>query len=524
MNKMDVYKEGKVTSNHCIIDKVFLFGRKVQDSQWINIEKTFRKKYSDVKVVHDIKEINQIKDEKIILIGKSWDEDLEYLISECGERLIIWENIVPEWGIDVVEKNEFQYLTIKAFANADVKKMGKMFDMITQYKSIATVFGNCQSFFMNRILQHTDKINEKYVICYFPFVQDMKEEKEIGLSEEYLSKISLFIYQIITKDNKFSPYFETNRYILPKLKDDCIRCSIPFVYFKGYFPQYIPNRRYIGKGLNYGDSVLTRLMEDGKNDDEILELIRTKKFFSKEVIEDNVVESLNDLKSRESRCDIKISDYIEKNFRTKRLFYTVNHPITEILVEVMKRVYQFIGMTDVIINARNLPENDAYELLVYKDVKETLKLEFDEKKHYFNKMEIDRKLSLPEYIHEYRKSFFRELTTEKAFEYKPLVLPYLVKINGKMVSERTRSNLIITGKMIFLNFYLTVESDYINEPIAFINPVYAPIVTSVFVANLVKEGNIPVSIHNDGRIVINASLSKNCKGKFMILNASYVMK
>jgi len=48
--------------------------------------------------------------------------------------------------------------------------------------------------------------------------------------------------------------------------------------------------------------------------------------------------SLDELKQRELSCDIRISDYIEKNWLSKKLFHVFNHPTNQLLIELSTRL------------------------------------------------------------------------------------------------------------------------------------------------------------------------------------------
>lgn len=49
------------------------------------------------------------------------------------------------------------------------------------------------------------------------------------------------------------------------------------------------------------------------------------------------------LKARDAKCDVKIADYILAEFRTRRLFWTVNHPSTVLLAELADRLLRISG-------------------------------------------------------------------------------------------------------------------------------------------------------------------------------------
>ena len=74
-------------------------------------------------------------------------------------------------------------------------------------------------------------------------------------------------------------------------------------------------------------------------------------------LENNYWKTITELKEREERVfdnnygvDIKISDYIEENYRKKHLFHTYNHPTNELLYELTRRIMDRIGMKGVKIN------------------------------------------------------------------------------------------------------------------------------------------------------------------------------
>lgn len=51
-----------------------------------------------------------------------------------------------------------------------------------------------------------------------------------------------------------------------------------------------------------------------------------------------VEELLNNLRSREIGLDVFISDYISSYFRCSKLFYSMNHPSNQLLVEMLRRL------------------------------------------------------------------------------------------------------------------------------------------------------------------------------------------
>ena len=54
-------------------------------------------------------------------------------------------------------------------------------------------------------------------------------------------------------------------------------------------------------------------------------------------------EQFNKLRERDARCDVKVADFIEKNWKHKRLFYTRSHPTNVLFEFIMESLLDFLG-------------------------------------------------------------------------------------------------------------------------------------------------------------------------------------
>jgi hypothetical protein len=54
--------------------------------------------------------------------------------------------------------------------------------------------------------------------------------------------------------------------------------------------------------------------------------------------------SLDDLKAREQGLDVIVSDLIERNWRSKHLFFTFNHPTSNLLLPIAQRLLAHAGI------------------------------------------------------------------------------------------------------------------------------------------------------------------------------------
>ena len=120
----------------------------------------------------------------------------------------------------------------------------------------------------------------------------------------------------------------------------------PNIYFDGYFPgiRYLYNQS--GKVTGpLSDYHFQWIMDGWRMERSIEETVGVVCDFSKWSGEPDFVErSLNELRDREKVVDVTISDYVRDNFRTKKLFYTMNHPKTVVLAEMLKRIVTSVGL------------------------------------------------------------------------------------------------------------------------------------------------------------------------------------
>ena len=128
--------------------------------------------------------------------------------------------------------------------------------------------------------------------------------------------------------------------------------TIPNIYFDGYFPQYIRNNRnidtdkHVSGRFPHGDRFIDEIMENSEmnpNVENILDRICMTDFLSAEKINDAIESSFEELHRREWICDLKIADYVEENFSEQQLFYSPNHPISNVMIEMTRRILNFIG-------------------------------------------------------------------------------------------------------------------------------------------------------------------------------------
>lgn len=303
------------------------------------------------------------------------------------------------------EEGQIDYYNLVNFAKSSKTNVGVIIDEIKKDRKLLCCYGNCQILSINSLILTSDKIRDKYFLINLPPIQQLKDEECIhGLDENILSKIDLFIYQNVKRYNKFGEKLSTN-YILSLLKKECISICIPNCFFTGYFPQYVANCynpvAESGKDpFPYGDKNI-QLMWENMTVKEIQNAIADENFYSVEEVAINAEQSLQELQKREKLCDVIISDYIQKFYKIKYLFFTPNHVSNILLKELLVRTFRIVGVDCNDIKEKEAWENSIREMLIYPSVKIKLGLKFDKDKFAWNRVVNNEESTLHEYIEAY---------------------------------------------------------------------------------------------------------------------------
>ena len=299
-------------------------------------------------------------------------------------------------------------------------------------KKLAILYGNCHIYQIMRYLQANPAFSREYTVQYY-----FRDVGELLAANNALEMCDLFIVQDIMKNNKFGlPSVEE---VTGRLSEKCICIKIPNLYGCNlFFPQLKPcseidfeKRRQLHANKNaidfdriseagkekvtdllantlmWKDVCLEGLYNAGGGINEIKDEIENGDAFTEEFIKESFDLELKKLKAREKHCDIKISDFIEENYKKTLLFYEPYHPTSKILFEKGRRILEILKI-DIDESCEVSDLLDGAEVFVYGCVKRALGLEYTQK--YIRKNNIrntyrytlcNTSLTLEEYIEEY---------------------------------------------------------------------------------------------------------------------------
>lgn len=247
-------------------------------------------------------------------------------------------------------------------------------------KPVCTIYGNCQGLFIYDLLKKYFPETYKYnYISNWKSIEDPQNFSALQCQEA-----DIFIYQPIEGYGQIDSEYIKNHL----LKPSCITISFAYLYFKGYFPDYVKDENNLKTvswnapyGLfPYGQKKIQELINNGIPIDKIVKISKGKNFLKPEFIQNELNEGMRILRKKEEVTDIKLADFIEKNYSKIRLFHSVNHPSNFLLNELAKEVLFRMGLDFHEIENQFLNGDEYFHWthpIIYPCVAKVLKLQFD---------------------------------------------------------------------------------------------------------------------------------------------------
>jgi hypothetical protein len=254
------------------------------------------------------------------------------------------------------------------------------------------------------------KLSEDFFQEYYvepPLLNFNAIKNKISISEEVIKKTSLFIYQPI---DKFYGEQSTD-YILSKLPSDCIKIAFPYIYFKGYWPQTSenpvnkPDEKYPYGKFPYGDyNVINMISNNSIETIKIMQQLNKIDFYDEKILLDNIEQTIENLSNRELSTDIKVSEFIRKNYRNYYLFHTPNHPSNIMATYVTNQILEILGIAP-LSQAHQSEILGSYQLPIYPSVITALNLKFMTVDSPYKLPFSKEKLTFTQYLSEYMKQY-----------------------------------------------------------------------------------------------------------------------
>lgn len=275
------------------------------------------------------------------------------------------------------------------------------------YKKLVLLHGNCHMAIISSFLLSSGAFDNQFSI--YPNLP-ICENKEGKIEEAVLENSDVWIHEDIRPDNEFS-YTLSDEYMRTWFRTDVIEITIPHLFGlgKAFFPQSewnhrnkkIENGRDTNGMFPHADKVIDQCVKQGMGKADIMKYCMSDTAIDRNEIENNFRIYINKMRTREQKWDIKIVDYILENYRARKLFYDMGHPVNEILEVISSAILEKLGIIDECITVYE--SMDFHEEPVYPIVRKVLNLNWSD--GLIRKSKAGKKagneMNFKEYIEEY---------------------------------------------------------------------------------------------------------------------------
>jgi len=198
------------------------------------------------------------------------------------------------------------------------------------------ILGNCQAQAMQAWLS-VDAPSVEVVHCQATYLMT-PEDREQVLSV-YRDVDYIFLQRV---NENFQAEYLRPSFMKENFADKYV--SWPNIYFDGYFPGirylYGDAGKVTGPLSDYHFDFMLEAYKAGRPAAEVAEIVEGEIL---DLYPNAVRRSLVNLAAREEGLDLRISDYIAQRMGGQQMLYAMNHPVDELLREMLERLLGAVG-------------------------------------------------------------------------------------------------------------------------------------------------------------------------------------
>lgn len=225
-----------------------------------------------------------------------------------------------------------------------------MLNFLKKRKLKYSFYGNCQIDAICDQLNASEEFTRLYEYVPIKPVHLLVKDDLKNIEKDF-SQIDLLIYQEVGSNFKNGPDFASN-HVLTFLKKNSQKICIPSLFFNAYFPDFheiITNDQ--GPLITplmgaYHDLNIALAYVYGFKSGDFVKMYNNKNFYDKKYCQKLLDNAIFSLEEREinNRVDVRISDFIRKNYQKQKLFNSQNHPKPVLLQYVIDNMILKLGL------------------------------------------------------------------------------------------------------------------------------------------------------------------------------------
>lgn len=334
-----------------------------------------------------------------------------------------------KWGADFIVVCSSYYAEIRYQLMSEGYEVGS--DFIDSYsfekfygkeikeKKIIVAVGQCEISEICQALDMIDSFVEKYSIFYFDEQKVCCHGNKCDLAETkecltFLQSADFFIKPSALEPRAMNSF----QFLKTYLNEECKIITISLFDMDSYWAQDIANQRAINKyyvtknnqklcAYVEKDQVIEQLIDEGRSTDEIMRLISRDDFFDSNRVMENHFNCIKRAKITDRLSDIKMSDFVEKNYNLMKLYCDRGHFHENLLREYVRRILQFFSDEEsekrlLSLDISAITQN-VNELPIYPSTAKILNLEWIDKNTLYRQRRYDgiRLVTFEEYMEDF---------------------------------------------------------------------------------------------------------------------------
>ena len=223
-------------------------------------------------------------------------------------------------------------------------------------KEIVLLVGQCELEFVDCIFKTNPKFMQKYAgFCYREYdvlgINDQYPKLEISLMVNVvIGCADYFIYPVNLSKERLDYY----GMLLGKIELHCKTAGVPLTTFEAYWPQ--DSEEYYRMSIFYKKDAGGKYPFGGRRDlnlessvengtvQEMVGKVLQEDFYPEDAVWKLFRKTIRKYRILEKKADITISDFLEENYRKRRVFLDRGHVCDFVLKEYAKRIAEFLGL------------------------------------------------------------------------------------------------------------------------------------------------------------------------------------
>lgn len=321
----------------------------------------------------------KLKEEKVLIFGygelarqfvEKWNSELNVIgfvtdYPKHPDQIVVCGKMYPLMDFKSIKRGEyFLILAPGIWYLADNLLATKNWEPFEEYiwsnwieiflrgKKYLFIAGICQVATLYYYLTAMKTVTDEYVVSA-QFTHLMKSKN----SQKYWRYVSQIcdVYLCGRHDDTNMKFFDDD-----EIAADCKKITIPHFFSKLYWPQAqvgtesLFNDYFMKVGayvetqahgpFEAGDSNINRLLKEGKNADEIVEILRDEDFYSREQMKLHYESEMMNLQHADEGCDITFSEYFTEHWKEKLVYRDPVHLSVDMNWWLVRQVLHKLGL------------------------------------------------------------------------------------------------------------------------------------------------------------------------------------